>query len=72
MPATATETVSVSVRLELDRETHSAFGEWSKVEGRSARDHTAILMRKLARLRRERPEELARLGLLDGLLAGTA
>ncbi|MDB5298291.1 MAG: hypothetical protein JWO31_4274 [Phycisphaerales bacterium] len=64
MPATET----VSVRLELDRDTHAEFGDWSKHEGRNTRDHTAVLMRKLARLRRERPEELARIGLLDGLL----
>lgn len=63
---------TVSVRLELDSDTHSAMGEWSKVEGRSTREHTAILMRKLARLRREKPDELARLGLLDGLLVTPA
>lgn len=59
---------TVSVRLELDSATHADMGEWSKVEGRSTREHTAILMKKLARLRREQPDELARLGLLDRLL----
>jgi hypothetical protein len=62
------QATTVSVRLELDSATHADMGEWSKVEGRSTREHTAIILKKLARLRRERPEELARIGLLDGLL----
>jgi hypothetical protein len=66
------QATTVSVRLELDTATHEAMGEWSKVEGRSTREHTAILMRKLARLRREKPDELARLGLLDALLLNPA
>jgi hypothetical protein len=62
---------TVSVRLELDAETHQAMGDWSKVEGRSTREQTAVLMRKLARLRKDQPDELARLGLLDRLLIAT-
>lgn len=64
-------TQTVSVRLELDPDTHQAMGEWSKIEGRSTREHTAVLMRKLARLRRDKPDELAKLGLLDRLLNAT-
>jgi hypothetical protein len=54
-----------SIRVEVDRETDLEFSEWSGDEGRSKRRHLEIVLRKLARLRKSNPGELARLGLLD-------
>lgn len=62
---------AVEVRFAIDADTHTVMAEWSESEGRTARQHVAVLLRKLATLRKDQPDELARLGLLDRLLVDT-
>ena len=55
----------VPVNVELDQDVNEAMEEWASDEGRSKRNHLAILARKLVRLRKNKPDELHRLGLMD-------
>ncbi len=56
---------TVRIGIEVDRETDTEISEWSEEEGRSKRRHTAILVRRLAKLRKTNPDDLQRLGLLN-------
>ena len=58
----------VEVRFAIDSATHAVVTEWADSENRTARQHVAALLKKLAALRKDQPDELRRLGLLDGLL----
>jgi hypothetical protein len=58
-------TKTVRIGAEIDKETDVEFGRWAEREGRSKRRHLAILARKLTTLQKTRPDDLARLGLLD-------
>ena len=55
----------INIRVEVDRDTDHEFEKWSESEGRSKRRHAAILMRKLTSLRKTRPDDLVKLGLID-------
>lgn len=55
---------TVKTGVELDRDTNTHFEEWAEEEGRSKRRHAAILLRKLTTLRKTRPGDLSRLGLM--------
>ena len=59
----------INIRVQVDAETDLQFADWSENEGRSKRRHVSILLRKLARLRKSRPQELERLGLIEPLAA---
>ena len=53
----------IKMGVEVDQKTNLDLKEWSKREGRSKRQHAAILLRKLIEIRKEKPNELKALGL---------
>jgi hypothetical protein len=54
------------VPLEVDRATKHVLVEWMEKEDRkSTRGHAAVVLRRVARVYRERPEELERLGIKE-------
>jgi hypothetical protein len=55
----------IPVRVDLDITTEQAMGTWADQEGRSKRRHIAILARRLAELRDQKPDELRKLGLMQ-------
>lgn len=55
----------IPVNVELDPDVNDAVEQWAASEGRSKRNLMAVLTRKLVRLRKSKPEELQRLGLME-------
>lgn len=56
---------TIKIGVEVDRETDETVEDWADDEGRSKRRHAAVLLRKLAKLKKTQPGELIKLGLLD-------
>lgn len=55
-----------TVPVELDLDTTSALERWKKEEQwKSSRGHAAVVLRRVARVYREKPEELERLGIKE-------
>ncbi len=49
----------------IDRQTDAGLREWSRFESRSKRRQSGVLLRKLTQLRKEKPNELKALGLIE-------
>lgn len=58
---------TIGIGVDVDRETDDELDKWSKQEGRSKRRHVAVILRKISILRRTKPDELQRLGLVDAV-----
>lgn len=52
------------VGAELDHETYTHLERWAATEGRSRRQIAALLLRRLMRLEKSKPDEFNRLGLI--------
>ena len=72
MAATQEPPGVVQVRVELEAETNAAVADWAKRENRSKRGQAAFLLERLAKLREQRPDALASLGLLTADDGGRA
>jgi hypothetical protein len=59
----ASDTIKIGV--DADRETDVELRKWAKAEGRSKRRLAAVLLRKLAQLRKENPAPLKTLRLME-------
>ena len=56
----------VRIGVEIEKKSDADFSAWAQSDGRSKRQHARVLMRKLLQARQDRPDDLRRLGLLDG------
>lgn len=53
----------INIRVKADPETNVELEKWAKDEDRSKRRHASVLLRKLVKIRREKPDALRALGL---------
>jgi len=53
----------IRIGTEVDEQTALTFKAWGKEEGRSRKRHIAIVLRRIAVIRKERPEALKQIGL---------
>jgi hypothetical protein len=56
---------TIGVVVELDKGVDATLSRWAEREERSKRRQAAVLLRRLAELFEERPEELQKLGLVQ-------
>lgn len=63
---------TISVRVELDRQTDSDFTRWARSEARSKRRFISVLVGRLVRLQKTEPERLMALGLMDRTAEGAS
>lgn len=56
---------TVRIGTEVDEQTALTFKAWGKEEGRSRKRHIAIILRRLAVIKKERPEQLKAIGLAN-------
>lgn len=57
-----------TIKAEVCKETEMDFSDWAHQEGRSKQRHASILLKKLTALRKTNPDELTRIGLMDGVI----
>lgn len=56
---------SIKIGVDADRETDAELRKWANSEGRSKRRHAEVVLRRVAKIRRENPAKLKELGIAE-------